>query len=214
MSDSKPSLVKAIRRHLAPVLRSEGFLGTGQRYWRVVGGQCHVIAVQGSRYGGKFAINMGIQPMSIPLRSGETPEPQRIREMECLFRRRLTLQHADQWWDYQPNQSSMDAAIRDASIVYEQIGKCQLEFMSKPDSPMNTLTPEAFASSTYDFKGFGNSAFLMAWALAHMRMASGKRAEAQGFVEVALKEIGDGPIGSALEIELRELLERIWAQAM
>jgi Domain of unknown function (DUF4304) len=207
VSEPKPSLAKAIQSQFAPTLRRDGFSGMSKRYWRVVGGQCQVVEVQGSRYGGKFAVNMGIQPMSVPLLLGGAPEPKCIREMECLFRRRLAIQRGDQWWDYQPNQLSMDAAARDACAVYEQVGRGQLEFLAQPNSPMNTLTPEAFAADTFDFKGFGNTGVLMAWTLAHMRKAAGKNAEARGFAQVALKEIGDGPGGSSLKAGLRELLE-------
>lgn len=208
VSEPKPSLAKAIQSQFAPTLRRDGFSGTSTRYWRVVGGQCQVIEVQGSRSGGgKFAVNIGIQPMSVPLLSGGAPEPKCIREMECLFRRRLAVQRGDQWWDYQANQLSMDAAARDACAVYEQVGRDQLEFLAQPNSPMNTLTPEAFAAGTFDFKGFGNTGVLMAWALGHMRKAAGKNREARGFAQVALKEIGDGPGGSGLKAGLRELLE-------
>jgi hypothetical protein len=207
MSESKPSLAKAIQSQFAPTLRRDGFSGTSKRYWRVVGDQCQVVELQGSRHSGKFAVNMGIQPMSVPLLSGGAPEPKRIREMECLFSRRLSVQPGDQWWAYQPSQLSMDAAARDACAVYEQVGRGQLEFLAQPDSPMSTLTPEAFAMGAFDFKGFGNTGVLMAWTLAHMRKAAGKSAEARGFAQVALKEIGDGPGGSSLKGELRKLLE-------
>jgi hypothetical protein len=207
VSDPKPSLAKAIQSQFAPTLRRDGFSGTSQRYWRVVGGQCQLVEVQASRHGGKFAVNMGIQPMSVPLLSGEVPEPKRIRALDCLFRRRLAIQQGDQWWDYQPNQLSMDASARAASAVYEQVGSGQLEFMAQPSSPMNTLTPEAFAAGTFDFKGFSNTGVLMAWTLAHMRKATGKNAEAREFAQVALKEIGDKSGGSGLKAELRELLE-------
>jgi hypothetical protein len=127
VSDPKPSLRKAIQSHFAPTLRRDGFYGTGQRYWRVVGDQCQVVGIQGSRYGGEFAVNMGIQPISVPLLSGEMAEVKRIRETECMFRRRLATERSDQWWDYQPNQLSMDAAVRMACAVYEQVGRGQLE---------------------------------------------------------------------------------------
>ncbi|WP_315812586.1 DUF4304 domain-containing protein [Bradyrhizobium sp. SZCCHNR2028] len=207
MSNLKASLPKAIRSQFAPTLRRDGFSGTSRRYWRLVGGQCQVVEVQGSRYGGKFAVNMGIQPMSIPLLSGEPPEPKRMREMDCLFRRRLARQPGDQWWDYEPNQLSMDAAARDACAMYEQVGRAQLDFMAQPTSPLTTVTPEAFAEQTCDFKGFGNTGVLMAWALGHMRKAAGKNAEAQGFARFALEKIGDGPGGSGLKAKLRDLLE-------
>jgi hypothetical protein len=127
-ADERPqtTLAKAIQSQFAPTLRRDGFSGTGQRYWRVISGQCQLIEVQGSRYGGKFAVNMGIQPLSVPLRSGEPPNPRRIREMSCMSRRRLSAQRSDQWWDYQPNQESMEAAACAVCVVYEQVGRGQL----------------------------------------------------------------------------------------
>jgi hypothetical protein len=207
VSEPKPSLAKAIQSQFAPTPRLDSFSGTSKRYWRVVGGQCQVVEVQGSRYGGKFAINMGIQPMSVPLLSGGAPEPNSLRDMECLFRRRLAVQRGDQWWECQPDQLSMDAAARDACAVYEQVGRGQLEFLAEPNSPLNTLTRETFAAGTYDFKGFGNTGVLMAWTLAHMTKAAVKNAEARGFAELALEEIGDGLGGSNLKAGLRKLLE-------
>jgi hypothetical protein len=207
MSELEPSLAKAIQSQFAPALRRDGFSGTSERYWRVVGDQCQVVEVQRSREGDKFAVNMGIQPMSVPLRLREMPEPKYIREMECLFRRRLAVQRSDQWWDYQPNQLSMDAAARNACAVYEQVGRGQFEFLAQPNSPLNTLTPEAFAARTFDFKGFRSTVVVMAWTLARMRKAAGKNAEARGFAQVALKEIGDGPAGSGLKAGLVEFLE-------
>src|SRR5215468_5702720 len=80
VSEPEPSLAKAIQSQFAPTLRRDGFSGTSKRYWRAVGGQCQVVEVQGSRSGGKFAVNMGIQPMLVPLLWGGAPEPKRIRE--------------------------------------------------------------------------------------------------------------------------------------
>src|ERR1043166_3138653 len=126
MTAGSPSLAKAMQAKFAPSLRRDGFSGTGQRYFRVVGGQCQIVEAQGSRSGGKFAINLGIQPISGPFRSGHVPEPKRMREMECMFRRRLAAQEGDQWWDYEPNQASIDMAVSEACAVYEKVGKHQL----------------------------------------------------------------------------------------
>lgn len=207
MTDPKPSLAKAIQTQFAPMLRRDGFSGTGQRYWRVLSGQCQLVEVQSSRDGGKFAVNLGIQPLAVPLLSGVEPEPKRMREMDCLLRRRLAIQKSDQWWDYQLTQPSMDAAAQDAAAVYEQVGKRQLEFMAQPNSPVNTLSPEEFTAGAFEFNGFGNTSALMAWTLAHLRMATGNSTEARGFARVALEEIGDGRWGSGLKKELRDLLE-------
>lgn len=148
---------------------------------------------------------MGIQPLPVPLRSGNELQPKRIRERECLFRRRLAIQECDQWWDYQPNQQSMDAAARNACAVYEKVGKEALAHIAHSVSPMNTLTPEAFATGTFDLMGFGNTRVLMALALAHMRKAAGRHVEAREFAQIGLKEIGDSPAASGLRAELDEL---------
>ena len=123
-----------------------------------------------------------------------------------MFRRRLAIQRSDQWWDYGPNQLSMDAAAHSACAVYERVGRDQLDLMAQSNSLLNTLTPKAFAEGGFDLKGFANTRVLMAWTLAHMRKAEGRTAEARGFAELALKIIGDGRTGSALKASLRELL--------
>src|SRR5262249_3719707 len=133
VSDPKPSLARAIRTQFAPTLRGDSFSGTGQRYWRVVGGQCQVVGIQRSQYGGQFAVNLAIQPMSVPLVMGAMPQPKRMGHADCLFRRRLAISGSDQWWGYEPNQASMDAAVRAACGVYEQVGRKALDFMAKPD---------------------------------------------------------------------------------
>jgi hypothetical protein len=130
-----------------------------------------------------------------------------MKEMECMFRRRLAAQKGDQWWDYGPNQAGIDEAVRDACAVYEGVGKGQLDSIAEPGSPINTLTAEAFAARSYNFYGFGNTRILTAWTLAQMRKAAGDNREAAEFARIALEEIGDGAGGSGLKAELRELLE-------
>lgn len=202
-------MAKAMQAKFAPSLRRDGFSGTGQRYFRAVGGQCQIVEAQGRRSGGKFAINMGIQPISVPLCSGDVPDPKRMREMECMFRRRLAAQKGDQWWDYESNQASIDMAVSEACAVYEQVDKHQLDGMAEPTSSINTVTAEAFAARAFDFNGFGNTGIMMAWTLAQMRKATGNNAEAGEFARVALEEIGDGAGGSGLKAKLRALLAAV-----
>jgi hypothetical protein len=61
MNAPKPTVARQFKAN-SPMLRPDVFSGTGQRYWRVVGGQCQLVEVQGSRYGGKFAVNMRHSP--------------------------------------------------------------------------------------------------------------------------------------------------------
>ncbi|MCA1500702.1 DUF4304 domain-containing protein [Bradyrhizobium sp. NBAIM03] len=85
-----PRLESSIKKHLNPTLKNDGFVGFGRTFRRVSEDLIHVVQVQGSRYGGKFAINLGIQPRSIPDVAGNSPDPMKIREELCEFRRRLS----------------------------------------------------------------------------------------------------------------------------
>src|SRR5215471_4199171 len=71
MSGSTPRLESSIRDFLSPVLESDGFFGSGRTFRRMSGDLIQVVQVQGSPYGGKFAVNLGIQPASIPDVAGE-----------------------------------------------------------------------------------------------------------------------------------------------
>ena len=55
-----PRLESSIKDHLSPVLKSDGFLGSGRTFRRVSEDLIHVVEVQGSRFVGKFAVNLGI----------------------------------------------------------------------------------------------------------------------------------------------------------
>lgn len=73
---------------------------SGRTYRRTRNGQIHVVNIQGSRYGGKFAINLAIQPVTIPDVLGNDPDSKKITESKCEFRKRLSESGEDQWWSY------------------------------------------------------------------------------------------------------------------
>lgn len=209
MSTDKSSLVKAMRAQFAPALRGDGFLGTGQRYWRVINEQAQVLEAQGSSSGGKFAVNLGVQPVLVPLLSGDLSQPKNLRVADCLFRRRLALQSGDQWWEYAPDQSSIDEAVKQACHVYVQVGRQQLNSVAAPASHLHAVSAEAFAVGHFDFQGFGSTKILMAWALAHMRNAAGNHTEAAKFAHLVLEYIGDGAAGRNLRADILDFLERL-----
>ena len=114
MNAAVPKLETAIRAVLVPQLREDGFAGSGRTFRRAVNGCVQVVNVQGSRYGGRFAINLGLQPLAIPDVTGVFPDPRKISEPGCEFRRRLSSTGADQWWIHDSLAESMLAAPRDA----------------------------------------------------------------------------------------------------
>lgn len=201
-SGSMPRLESSIKDHLSPVLRSDGFFGSGRTFRRVSGDLIHVVQVQGSRYGGKFAVNLGIQPRSIPDAAGNSPDARKIREERCEFREGLSDTNGDQWWEHAGSKESMDAAVRAAAAVYTTVGRRVFSEMSGPESPLHRVTPAQFEAGEYDFSGFGSTKVRVARSLALMRQSVGNPADAGAFARIALAGLGGA---SALRAELEAL---------
>src|SRR6516165_4717048 len=168
MSDLSYRIEPSIKNHLGPVLQGDGFAGSGFGYRRLVGDLIHAVQVQGSRQGGKFAIELGIHPQSIRDVLGRTPDPARITAYDCEFRRRLSEAGADQWWDYAPTKESMDAAVLRAAAAYATVGRRLFSEQSTSAASLCTVTPNQFENGEYRFSGFGSTKVRMALTLALM----------------------------------------------
>ncbi len=197
-----PRLEAALRDHLVPSLRADGFAGSGRTFRRVRHGWVHVVNAQGSRYGGQFAINLGLQPLSVFHVLGELPDPKKITEPLCEFRRRLSRDGVDQWWVHEPTIESMNAAARAANAMYETTGREMLAHVCQPELPFDSITPDVFAAGAFDFQGFGSTQVRMALVLARLRRAQGRFAESAGFAAIGLASVGTAV---ALRHELSEL---------
>jgi hypothetical protein len=147
-----PRLETAIRAALAPLLRKEGFTGSGRRFYKSTGPWIQIVTVQGSRYGGSFAINLGLHFASAPDVAGHSPDPKKMNEAHCEFRRRLSESNADMWWKHETAQASMLAAVESAAAMYAGRGRQYFELAS---TALTSITPEALASGDYDLQGFG-----------------------------------------------------------
>ena len=83
--------MKEVLKKIAPILRALGFQGSGQNYRKREGEFVFVINFQGSRWGDKFFVNLGAQPLFIPA-EGDA-DVKTLREYQCVFRRRI----GDDW---------------------------------------------------------------------------------------------------------------------
>jgi hypothetical protein len=192
MNTATPRIELAIREHLAPVLRADGFAGSGRTFRRVVGEWIHILNVQGSRYGGQFSINLAVHPIVIQDVRGDAPDPKKITEELCEFRRRMSESRArqDMWWKHDSTAESMASAVRDAAVTYVQVGRGLLDDATAENADLNTVSPAAFAGGDFNFFGFGSTECRMALALARLRRAKGQLAESQAFAAHALQKVG------------------------
>lgn len=170
---AEPQLSAAVNKHLAPVLRADGFNGSAATFRRLRDGLIHVLNVQGSRGGGRFYINLSVQPLAIEDAGHRVPDPKSIKEYECEFRRRL-----GKWWEYERTQASMDAAVVDATSMYESAGRALFDSVTGPDGRLAQFTACDFEGDEW-LSGFGNTRVRMALNMTRLRKAEGRHAEAR-----------------------------------
>eukprot|EP01041_Mallomonas_annulata_P013607 gene13607-28904_t len=182
-----PRLETAIRAAFAPLLRKEGFAGSGRRFYKCAGPWIQIITVQGSRYGGSFAVNLGLHFASAPDLAGNPPDPKKMNEAHCEFRRRLSESNADMWWKYETDNASMLAAMDAAASMYARLGRQYFELAT---TALNSITPEALASGKYDLQGFGNTNVRLGLALARIRKIESRTQESRGFASYGMQHAG------------------------
>ena len=203
MTPTSPRLEISIRTHLLPHLKEDGFSGSGRTFRRVINDWIQVVNVQGSKYGEKFAINLGLQPLSVVDVLGNAPDPKKITEPSCEFRRRLTESGVDQWWDHNDSQASMDSAVIAAAQVYVRIGRSLLSGIGNPDSSFCSVTARDFSEGQVDLFGFGSANVRAALIFARIRKAEGRLRESRDFAAYGLANVGRA---TGLKAELERLI--------
>jgi hypothetical protein len=198
-SATQPRLESAIRAALAPTLTEDGFRGSGRKFHRELDSWLQVITVQGSRWGGSFAVNLGIHFSGAPDVIGRSVVPSKMTEAECEFRRRLSEGMTDQWWKHEGDHESMLLAVQSAAVMYKRFGR---GYFSQALVGLNSVTPDDLVSGTFDFKGFGNTKVRLGLALARIRRLQELPDQSKGFAAYALQHIGSA---SFLRSELEAL---------
>ena len=84
-----PAFRERLKIKLAPLLRGHGFSGSGVNFRRHVGDVIQVLNIQGSRYGGSCCVNLAVHLTFLPTVLGDAPDPKKITESLCEFRKRL-----------------------------------------------------------------------------------------------------------------------------
>ncbi len=185
----KPLTIEfALRDHFAPVLRRHGFKGSGRNFHRVTGDVFQAVYVQGSRWGGMFAVNLGVHPLAIPDFFGNPIDVKKFKEINCDFRRRLSESDCDRWWSFGASAGSMIEAATSAAAVFESIGVPMFDAQADPLGPLFTMTPQQFEiEGARPLAGFGFTKPRMALSFARLRKAQGKLEECRAFARIGLQ---------------------------
>lgn len=189
MSQSPPKLEPSIRKHLSPVLRAEGFRGGGRTFRRIEHDAVHLVNIQGFYYGGRFAVNLAVQPLCLPDMVGNPVQPSKITENLCEFRTRLTESGPGRSWDHDGTSEGIEAAVLDATDVYRAHAHRFFQLFCGNNSVLRYYDIESLKSDNPDLAQYclGSKA-RVAFVMARLRLAQGRIAEAKVFALFALAE--------------------------
>ncbi len=114
--------MKSLSAQLYPILRAEGFKGSGNTLRRVNDQVVHVFNVQGSSGGETCYLNLGAHLTFLPMPGGGEPDAKTLKECECVFRDRFDPPAGSGFgWSYGHNQDELNetvAYIRDHWSIY------------------------------------------------------------------------------------------------
>jgi hypothetical protein len=195
---------------LVPVLRGDGFRGSGRNYWRTAGEFIHLVDVQGSQSGGRCAVNLGIHLTFLPVVGGDAvPEPRRLREVDCEFRTRLApAGRSDCWWRYGADAGEAEEQVRDLVGLYCSVGRPHFDRARSFPEPFRSITIEQLEAG--DLARFPGRTSLVRACLVQARVAAhcGRPVEAAEFARFGLSRTETSP-GIALDLQaLTRLGER------
>ena len=203
MSETAPRLEASIRTYLLPLLKNDGFKGSGRTFRRIDNDAIHLVNVQGFSYGGRFAINLAVHPLALPDMVGNKPNPTKIAEHHCEFRERLTEDDPGRSWDHDATPAGMNAALREAAGVYELHGRRFFDKFRGPSSVLKTFDIDSFMRREPDLSRYCfGSRVRVAYIMARLRLAEGKIEEARKFARAALVDSAPQFVGHGELLEI------------
>ena len=191
-----------LKRDFAPLLRDDGFKGSGKTFRRVSGEAIHVVNIQGSKYGGQCCVNLGLHYSFLPTAGGGTvTDPRKVLECQCDFRDRVHEAHvSDHWWTYGTSDAESEASIANLLDTYRRRGA---PFFKKFE-PFPAIF-ERIAPAELDAGDLSNLPTKMARlhaaiTIARIMLHLGHVDKCRQFAEVGLRHLGPA-VGLKSELE-------------
>jgi hypothetical protein len=189
LGEREMSPISQILRWMRSHLRNWRYVGRGQTFRRLDGDVVFVISFQKSRWGKRFFMNLGAQPLGIPDQTEAVPATDTIAESDCVFRSPVAL-------DWKPRVSRahtrrLVAAMTAARAAFEA-SVLEIRALSRAGSVDELLKRQSYAGSSV------RAAFVLARLLA----ADGHRAAAAPIVMHVVVQASEEPL-------LRRAAERL-----
>jgi hypothetical protein len=131
---NRTTFLRLLEKKLFPVLKAEGFEGTGQTLRRIDGPVIHVFNVQGASGGKACYLNLGAHLAFLPTEGGGQVAPEAIEESHCVFRDRMDPPPGEAFgWAYGTSKEQAEESVE--FIVSEWSGPGRAFFAKHGNYP-------------------------------------------------------------------------------
>lgn len=186
---------KVLKREFHPLLRAEGFKGSGTTLRRMAGERIDVVNVQGSQWGGRCYVNLGVHFTFIPDSCGKQVDPAKLLEFQCVFRTRMEhpptpkkpVECSD--WAYGEDDAAAERSVRDMADLFRKSGSAYFQCFEPFPEALTRITPAAIGNGDYQklspFKHYGQE--IVALFLARVMKHLGRVSKCRAFAKAGLR---------------------------
>lgn len=204
---SRERFIEILKDEFAPKLREVGFSGSSLNFRRVDNDVIHAINIQGNKWGGSCAVNLGIHLTFLPMagRPDLKPDIKTMKEVDCAFRRRLSPDgKADHWWKYDGDGwlGSPERSAQSLVDIFFKVGEPYFQKHSTVEAIIAGLDYEAIVAGRHEGILRGTTTLYAALLAARIHKHLGNVEAAQRFARLGLQKLGGA---FTLKPELEEL---------
>lgn len=193
---NRTTFLKLLGQRLFPVLRGQGFQGSGQTLRRIDGPLIHVFNVQGASGGKACYLNLGAHLAFLPAEGGGAVAPEALEESYCVFRDRMEPPPGTAFgWAYGATKEQAEENVE--FIVSEWMGPGRAFFARHGHYPQSY---EQMLRETDPNKVHARAALHLARIAAHL----GDRVRAQTLVDAGLARAPER--ATSLKADLAQVL--------
>ncbi len=206
--DEKKEFFIALKEGFAPKLREIGFKGSGQNFRRVRNKVINTINIQGNRYGGSCAVNLGLHLAFLPLSwVDQLPDLKKIKVTDCEFTMRLAPGNKeDYWWDFATLFKSPTKKAQHLINTYFRYGEPKFQKFDSVEKIASMLSLDDIKNQDYLELFAGITVQRGALAIARIHKHLGNLSQSKDFAEAGLNTID---CAETLRVSFQELINPI-----
>ena len=188
--DAKARFHQAVEEVVYPMLRQEGFRGSGPTLRLFREDIVQVFSFQNRREGGSSCVNLGTHPLFLPSPSGRISEPwDRVEEHSCEFRRRLAPEgQVDRWWSHEGTGEEITHRAKEILDLYLSVGRRFYARAVDLRGLLSSITPADVSKGDLSWYPGNSTAVRAALTLARLCVHFGRPDSAAVFARVGLEK--------------------------